>query len=177
MATIINADTSAGLKLTSDTSGVVEIQNAGTTKLTVNSSGATVAGTLAATAITGDGSGLTSLPAGSAPASLSTASGSAPSYSARTFVSFNGSSTGTIYSSGNVSSVTDRGTGLYTINITTAMPSANYAVVGTCGDISEAQSRKIMGRQLTDTTVRITSIAGATTKDDSDYVGVALFSV
>ena len=62
MATTINADTSNGLKITSDTSGIVEIQNAGTTKLTVNSSGATVAGTLAATAVTGDGSRLTSLP-------------------------------------------------------------------------------------------------------------------
>ena len=64
MATTINADTSSGLKLTSDTSGIVEIQNAGTTKLTVNSSGATVAGTLAATAVTGNGSGLTGLAAG-----------------------------------------------------------------------------------------------------------------
>ena len=61
MASIINADTSSGLKLTSDTSGIVEIQNAGTTKLTVNSSGATVAGTLAATALTGDGSALTGI--------------------------------------------------------------------------------------------------------------------
>ena len=64
MATTINADTSNGLKLTSDTSGIVEIQNAGTTKLTVNSSGATVAGTLAATAVTGDGSGLTGITSG-----------------------------------------------------------------------------------------------------------------
>ena len=64
MASIINADTSNGLKLTSDTSGIVEIQNAGTTKLTVNSSGATVAGTLAATAVTGDGSALTGLTGG-----------------------------------------------------------------------------------------------------------------
>ena len=64
MATTINADTSNGLKITSDTSGIVEIQNAGTTKLTVNSSGATVAGTLAATAVTGDGSGLTGLATG-----------------------------------------------------------------------------------------------------------------
>jgi hypothetical protein len=62
MATTINADTSSGLILTSDTSGIVQIQNAGTTKLTVNSSGATVAGTLAATAVTGDGSALTNLP-------------------------------------------------------------------------------------------------------------------
>ena len=67
MASTINADTSNGVVVTSDTSGVVEIQNAGTTKLTVNSSGATVAGTLAATAITGDGSGLTSLPVTNTP--------------------------------------------------------------------------------------------------------------
>ena len=64
MAIKINADTSSGLKLISDTSGIVEIQNAGTTKLTVNSSGATVAGTLAATAVTGDGSGLTGITSG-----------------------------------------------------------------------------------------------------------------
>ena len=64
MATTINADTSNGLKITSDTSGIVEIQNAGTTKLTVNSSGATVAGTLAATAVTGDGSALTGIETG-----------------------------------------------------------------------------------------------------------------
>jgi hypothetical protein len=62
MATIINAKTSAGgLAITPDTSGIIELQNAGTTKLTVNSSGATVAGTLAATALTGDGSALTGI--------------------------------------------------------------------------------------------------------------------
>jgi hypothetical protein len=56
---------------------------------------------------------------------LSTASGSAPSYSARAWVNFAGSS-GTINSSQNVSSVTRNGTGDYTINFTTAMPDANY---------------------------------------------------
>ena len=39
MATIINADTSNGLKLTSDTSGIIEFQSGGTTKATLNSSG------------------------------------------------------------------------------------------------------------------------------------------
>ena len=39
MATIINADTSDGLKLTSDTSGIIEFQSGGTTKATLNSSG------------------------------------------------------------------------------------------------------------------------------------------
>ena len=44
MATIINADTSAGLKLTSDTSGIIQLQSGGTTKATVNSSGLTSPG-------------------------------------------------------------------------------------------------------------------------------------
>jgi len=58
---------------------------------------------------------------------LSTASGSAPSYSARAWVNFNGTGTVAIRASGNVSSITDNGTGWYTINFTTAMPDANYS--------------------------------------------------
>ena len=59
---------------------------------------------------------------------LSTASGSAPSYSARAWVNFNGTGTVAIRASGNVSSITDNGTGDYTVNFTTAMPDANYNV-------------------------------------------------
>jgi hypothetical protein len=57
---------------------------------------------------------------------LSTASGSAPSYSARAWVNFNGTGTVAIRASGNVSSITDNGTGDYTVNFTTAMPDADY---------------------------------------------------
>ena len=39
MASIINADTSNGLKLTSDTSGQLELQSAGSTKVTMDTSG------------------------------------------------------------------------------------------------------------------------------------------
>ncbi|QRV71449.1 putative tail structural protein [Methylophilales phage MEP301] len=39
MATIINADTSDGLKLTSDTSGQLELQSAGSTKVTMDTTG------------------------------------------------------------------------------------------------------------------------------------------
>mgnify|MGYP003625742106 FL=1 len=39
MATIINADTSNGLKLTSDTSGQLELQSAGSTKVTMKTNG------------------------------------------------------------------------------------------------------------------------------------------
>ena len=44
MATLINADTSDGLKLTSDTSGEIEFQSAGVTKASVTSAGFTVGG-------------------------------------------------------------------------------------------------------------------------------------
>ena len=61
-----------------------------------------------------------------APAALSTATGSAPSYSCRAWVSFGVS--GTIRSSGNVTSVSNPSTGNWVVTFTTAMPSANYAI-------------------------------------------------
>ena len=55
-------------------------------------------------------------------------SGSAPIYAARAWVNFNGTGTVAIRASGNVSSITDNGTGDYTVNFTTSMPDANYSV-------------------------------------------------
>jgi hypothetical protein len=85
---------------------------------------------IAASQLTGalpaiSGAALTSLPA---PSSLTTASGSAPSYSARAWVKFNGFN-GSIAASGNVSSVTYNGTGQSTVNFATAMQDANYSAV------------------------------------------------
>jgi hypothetical protein len=53
--------------------------------------------------------------------------GTAPVYAARAWVNFNGTGTVAIRASGNVTSITDNGTGDYTVNFTTAMPDANYA--------------------------------------------------
>jgi hypothetical protein len=61
---------------------------------------------------------------------LDTATGSAPSYSARAWVNFNGTGTVAIRASGNVSSITDNGTGTYTVNFSTAMSDGNYAIGG-----------------------------------------------
>ena len=59
------------------------------------------------------------------------ASGSAPVYACRAWVNFDGTGTVAIRSSGNVSSISDNGTGDYTVNFTTAMQDANYnAVMG-----------------------------------------------
>jgi hypothetical protein len=57
------------------------------------------------------------------------ATGSAPIYACRAWVNFNGQSTVSIRGSGNVTSITDNGTGNYTVNFTTAMPDANYAAI------------------------------------------------
>jgi hypothetical protein len=51
-------------------------------------------------------------------------------------VNFNGTGTVAIRASGNVSSITDNGTGDYTVNFTTNMPDANYAVAGISGHTS-----------------------------------------
>jgi lipocalin len=49
-------------------------------------------------------------------------------YKCRAWVNFNGTGTVAIRASGNVSSITDNGTGNYTVNFTTALPDANYAM-------------------------------------------------
>jgi hypothetical protein len=115
----------ASIKLKGDTSGEITIDVpavAGTNTLTLPAStGNVLTDGAALPAI--DGSALT----GVVPDALSTASGFAPSYSARAWVNFNGIGTVAIKASGNVSSITDNGTGDYTINFTTAMSDANYA--------------------------------------------------
>jgi hypothetical protein len=62
-------------------------------------------------------------------AQFATVSGTAPIYPCRAWVNFNGQGTVAIRASGNVSSITDNGTGDYTANFTTAMPDANYSTV------------------------------------------------
>jgi hypothetical protein len=60
--------------------------------------------------------------------SATNASGSAPIYSCRAWVNFDGTGTPAIRASGNVSSITDNGTGDYTVNFTTAMPDNDYCI-------------------------------------------------
>ena len=65
-------------------------------------------------------------------AQFATVSGTAPLYAARAWVNFNGTGTVAIRASGNVTSITDNGTGDYTVNFTTAMPDTNYCPVAMC---------------------------------------------
>jgi hypothetical protein len=55
-------------------------------------------------------------------------------YACRAWVNFNGTGTVAIRGSGNVSSITDNGTGDYTVNFTTAMSDVNYSIGHIVGD-------------------------------------------
>jgi hypothetical protein len=58
---------------------------------------------------------------------------SAVAYGCRAWVNFNGTGTPAIRASGNVSSITDSGTGAYRINFSTAMPDDDFAATGASG--------------------------------------------
>jgi len=68
------------------------------------------------------------------------ATGSAPIYSCRAWVNLDGTGTVSIRDSGNVSSVTDVGTGNYTVNFTAPMQDANYACSANCTNRGGASS-------------------------------------
>ncbi len=53
-----------------------------------------------------------------------------PGYMCRAWVNFNGTGTVAIRGSGNVSSITDNGTGTYIVNFTIPMPDTNYSCAG-----------------------------------------------
>jgi hypothetical protein len=62
---------------------------------------------------------------------VSTSSANVIQGCAKAWVNFNGVGTVTIRASYNVSSITDNGTGDYTVNFTNTLPDANYAALAT----------------------------------------------
>ena len=104
------------------------------------------------------------------------ATGSAPVFACRAWVNFNGTGTVAIRASGNVSSITDNGTGNYTVNFTTAMPDADYSVAGMAGDTSSGDGR-IATQYLTQTEsafhFRVRS--GNNALMDPDQCSIAIF--
>lgn len=102
--------------------------------------------------------------------------GTAPVYAARAWVNFNGTGTVAIRASSNVTSITDNGTGDYTINFTTAMPDANYSCVGCTGANSAGVTvnAPYSGFSAAVGSIRIGTSTSATYFDASQ-VNVAIF--
>jgi hypothetical protein len=151
--------------LVGSTSGSVTLQEpaiAGTTVLDLPATSGTV--------ITSNGSG--DIQFNSGYGSVATA------YGCRAWVSFNGTGTPAIRASGNVSSITDNGTGDYTINFTTAMPNANYCVSGTGGSNGTANAMMaspFFASAQTTTTSRVVFFSADGALQDSDFNSLAYF--
>jgi hypothetical protein len=103
--------------------------------------------------------------------------GTAPVYAARAWVNFNGTSTVAIRESGNVSSITDNGTGDYTVNFTTAMSDANYSgqvCIGTL-NASDGVGGGYSAATLIAASFRIKTLnASQSTAKDFDAIYVAI---
>lgn len=108
------------------------------------------------------------------PAQLN-ASGSAPIYACRAWVNFNGTGTVAIRASGNVSSITDNGTGDYTVNFTTAMEDVNYVAVFSGSNTNEGRAWGLGNAAPTTTTIRLISFGyngGALSDTAQSYVAI-----
>jgi hypothetical protein len=74
----------------------------------------------------------------------------ATAYGCRAWVNFNGTGTVAIRASGNVSSITDRGTGQFTVNLANALPDANGAVFqGDGSNVESFQSKVLLATSST----------------------------
>jgi hypothetical protein len=121
--------------------------------------------------------GKLSLTANSAPIKTAlNASGSAPIYACRAWVNFNGTGTVAIRASGNVSSITDNGTGDYTVNFTTAMVDVNYSYALSAETVGGSQ-RVCHGADATapTTTAFRFMVFQVTTLTDTARANVAIF--
>jgi hypothetical protein len=96
----------------------------------------------------------------------------AVAYGCRAWVNFDGTGTVAIRASGNVTSITDNGTGLYTINFTTALPDTNYAISGLC--LTEARYVSELGTRTT-SSVQVVVANATPSRFDNSIVMVAVF--
>ena len=100
-------------------------------------------------------------------------------YTAKAWVNFNGTGTVAIRAAGNVSSITDHGTGEYTLNFTTAMPDANYSIVSTAGTpttyYATFQIYNTAGTLPSTTSFRFQTAGSGWAVVDQTYVNIAVF--
>ena len=92
----------------------------------------------------------------------------------KAWVNFNGTGTVAIRASYNVTSITDNGTGSYTVNFTTAMPDANYGVaIATGTNVSNNQGLTVGARNTP--SLQVFSYNNSAVLVDSDFCSVSIF--
>jgi hypothetical protein len=167
--------TNNGLAVTSDATGALNIltgSGGGTAAISIDSSqnvtvagNVTASGTLAVTSDQTVGGNLTVTGTVTATGGVSSAN------SLRAWVNFNGTGTVAISGSGNVSSITDNGVGLYTINFTTAMPDTNFSAAA----IPAGDARYVAYVSRTTSTLGISVANASLTRYDVDPIMVQVF--
>ena len=192
MSSTISAGTTSGtaIAISGDTSGQLVLQTNGTTTAVTISTGQVVtlaqplpvaSGGSGVTTSTGTGANvLGTSPTLATPtfnsAQLDTVSGTAPLYMARAWVNFNGTGTVAIRGSGNVSSITDNGTGDYTVNFTTAMSDANYSWFVSGGRLPNAANNAAVSTTApTTSALRFVTTDVTFTSVDMTYVAAGIF--
>ena len=118
--------------------------------------------------------GVTSVASNSADTPIILQDSSSNSNTCRAWVNFNGTGTVAIRADFNVSSITDDGTGGYTVNFTNAMPDANYSAVSTLGQ----SGGLVFARVTSPSTTQLSILSNATstgTATDATYVNVSVF--
>lgn len=103
------------------------------------------------------------------------ASGSAPVYACRAWVNFNGTGTVTINGSGNVTSITDNGTGDYTVNMTTALQDINFGAVTTASGVTFSSFFEFDTYTRTTTTYRLRTSNASAVLTDRANISVSIF--
>jgi len=103
----------------------------------------------------------------------------------RLWVRFNGTGTVAINDDFNVSTITDAGTGNYTVNFSNALPNANYAALatGTAGSTSggtatcDSTSFQGNGTNTSSTTsFNIRTVTGSGGNTDMEWINAAVFA-
>jgi hypothetical protein len=98
---------------------------------------------------------------------------------AKAWVNFNGTGTVAIVGSFNVSSITDNGTGDYTINFTTAMPNATYSVILTLTDTTATNGPTAIiksGGTFTSSACQVMTVRYSSGNYDPSIVCASFFS-
>ena len=107
---------------------------------------------------------------------ITAAPGTAPKYACRAWVNFNGTGTVAIRAAGNVSSITDNGVGLYTVNFTTAMPDTDYSVAVNAGGVAAVYGNLRTVPALAAGSVGISILTpDPPTNVDASHITVAVF--
>jgi hypothetical protein len=130
-----NLNSSGQLDATDGLTGIIPVANGGTGQSTITANNVILGnGTSPIQLVAPGTSGNALISNGTtwssgAISKLSTASGSAPSYSARAWATANTTTGATLRASGNIQAVTDVGGAKYQFSFLTPMPDENYAVV------------------------------------------------